>query len=118
MSDYLVILEHGETPRLRQLRRSRLRIAALVAVLEGILVLAGVIPWWGVVLAAAAALVADASARRLQWHTMRQVTWIVLVSQLIVVLVPLLAAVVFVLAIVLVVLIAVGAAAALLYHRG
>jgi hypothetical protein len=118
MSDYLVILEHGETPRGRQIRRNRLRLAILVAAIEGVLVLAGAIPWWGVVLAAAAALAADASARRLEWQTARQVTWIALVSQLIVVLVPLAAALVFVLALVVVVVVAIAAAAALLYHRG
>ena len=118
MSDYLVIVEHGETPRARALRRNRWRLAILIAALEGILVLAGAIPWWVVVLAAVAAVAADASARRMQWHTVRQATWIALVSQSIVVLVPLAAAVVFVLAIVVVVLVAIGAVAALLYRRG
>ena len=42
---------------MRRLRQRRYRIAFAIAALEGILVLAGAIPWWLVVLLALAAVV-------------------------------------------------------------
>ena len=117
MGDYLVILEHGDTPRSRRLRRNRLRVAVVIAALEGILVLAGVIPWWAVFAAAAVAIAVEVAVREVTWPALRQVTWIAAVSQLTVVLVPIAAAILTLLAVLVLVVIALVAVAALLYRR-
>jgi len=112
------LIEHGETPRTRRLRHNRIKIALAVAALEGILVLAGVIPWWIVVLLAVAALAAHVAWGRA--HTspdVRVISWTAAVSQLVVVLVPVLAGLVVVMAAVVVVLLAALALAALLLDR-
>ena len=117
MSD-LVVIEHGETPRGRFLRRERLRIALVVAVVEGILVLAGAIPWWLVFLLAAAGLGAYLALGRESEHdTVRHLTWVGAVSQLLVALVPVLAVVVTALAVVALVAIAAVALVALILDR-
>jgi hypothetical protein len=118
VSDFLVIVEHGDTPQSRRLRRLRLRIALVIAAVEGILVLAGEIPWWVVMLAAAAALLARIALRSTDIQVVRQLTWIAAVSQLTVVLVPVAAAVLTALAVVVLVVIAIVALAALLRDRG
>ncbi len=113
-----MLIEHGESRTGRSLRHNRYKIALAVAALEGILVLAGVIPWWVVVLLAVVALAAYVAWGR--EHTspdVRVVTWTAAVSQLVVVLVPVLATLVVVLAVVVVVLLAAVALAALLLDR-
>ena len=117
MTELLTIIEHGESRHARFLRRQRLQIALVVAAIEGILVLAGSIPWWAVLLAAAASVGLHALLRTRSANAVRQATWIAAVSQLVVVLVPILAAFVTVLAIVLLVLIVVVALGALLRDR-
>ncbi len=117
MTDLPTIIEHGETRQLRLLRRRRLQIAVVVAAIEGILVLAGSIPWWAVVLAAAAALGLHVWLRHAHGQTVRQLTWIAAVSQLVVVLVPVAAAILTALAIVLLVLFVALALGALLRDR-
>jgi hypothetical protein len=117
MTDFLTIIEHGETRNARFLRRQRLQIALLVAAVEGILVLAGSIPWWAVLLAAAAALALYVWLRSASSQNIRQLTWIAAVSQLVVVLIPLAAAVLTALAVVLLALFALGALGALLRDR-
>ena len=117
MTNSLTIIEHGETRSMRFLRRQRLQIALVVAAIEGILVLAGSIPWWAVVVAAAAALGLHAWTRATRVQSVRQLTWIAAVSQLVVVLVPIAAAILTALAIVLLALIAVVALGALLRDR-
>ena len=118
MSDFLAIVEHGDTPRSRFLRRHRLRIALVLAAVEGILVLAGAIPWWVVVLSAAVSLALRAWLRTVGPPEVRQLTWIAAVSQLTVVLVPVAAAILTALAIALLVVLVVLALAALLRDRG
>ena len=117
MTDFLTIVEHGETRNARFLRRQRLQIALLVAAVEGILVLAGSIPWWAVLLAAATALALYVWLRSTSSQNVRQLTWIAAVSQLVVVLVPVAAAVLTALAVVLLALFVLGALGALLYDR-
>lgn len=117
MSD-LVVVEHGETSRDRFLRRERLRIALVAAVVEGILVLAGVVPWWLVFVLAAAGLTAYLALGRESRHdTVRHLTWIAAVSQLLVALVPVFAAVLTALAVVVLVVAAAVALAALILDR-
>jgi ERCC4-type nuclease len=51
-----ILIEHGETRLARRLRSNRYKAALAIAALEGILVLAGAIPWWIVVLLALVSL--------------------------------------------------------------
>jgi hypothetical protein len=117
MTEFLTIIEHGESRQARFLRRQRLQIALAVAAIEGILVLAGSIPWWVVLLAAAASVGLHTLLRARSASVVRQATWIAAVSQLVVVLVPILAAVVTALAVLLLVLIVLAALGALLRDR-
>lgn len=113
-----LILENGERRLVRRLRHNRLKVALGIAALEGILVLAGAIPWWLVVLAAGGALVAYVAwGRAHESPDVRVVTWTAAVSQLAVVLVPVLAGALVVLAAVVVVVLAALALAALVLDR-
>ena len=111
-------IEHRSTRFSRRVRDNRLRIALLVALVEGILVLVGSIDWWVVVVLAIGAVAFYAvwgrSARR---GEVREVSWIVAVSQVAVVLVPVLALVLTAFAVVALVLIAVVALVVLLQDR-
>lgn len=117
MTNVMTIIDHGEAPHVRALRRRRLQIALAVAAVEGILVLAGSIPWWVVALAAVAAFALRLALRDARARVVGQLTWIAAVSQLVVVLVPVAAAIVTVLAVAVVVLVAVVALGALLRDR-
>lgn len=117
MTDFLTIIEFGETRPARFLRRQRLQIALVLAAVEGIFVLSGSIPWWAAIVAAAAALGLHAWLRAASNQTVRHLAWIAAVSQLVVVLVPIAAAVVTALAIVLLALLVVVALGALLRDR-
>lgn len=117
MNSFPTVIEHGKPRQTRFLRQQRLRIALAIAAVEGILVLAGSIPWWIVPLAAAAALALHTWLPAARVRAVRQVTWIAAVSQLVVALVPIAAALVTALAIVLLALFAVMAARALLRDR-
>jgi hypothetical protein len=112
------IVEHGENRQARFLRARRLQIALGVAAVEGILVLAGSIPWWAVVAAAVVAVGVRWAARDVRRSEVRHATWILAVSQLIVVLVPAAAALLTALAIVTLVLVAALALFLLLRDRG
>jgi hypothetical protein len=113
-----VIIEHGESRLARRIRHSRLKIALAIAALEGILVLAGAIPWWFVVVLALGALAAYAGwGREHESADVRIVTWTAAVSQLVVVLVPVVAGALVVLAALAVVVLAVVALAALVLDR-
>jgi hypothetical protein len=105
--------------RFGRLLRERSLVAALViAALEGVLVIAGAIPWWTVLVLAAAALALYlAAGRESSVPAIRSVSWIAAVSQLAVVLVPVLAAVVAALAIAAVLLVALAALVVLLLDR-
>ncbi|HEY7381082.1 MAG TPA: hypothetical protein VH572_07725 [Gaiella sp.] len=114
-----LVIEHGESRTARRLRRNRTKVALVVAALEGVAVLAGAVPWWLVVLVALGSLAAWAGFARFHAsRTVRDVTWVVAVSQLLVVLVPIAAGIVLALAVVvLVVLVGVALAALFLDRR-
>ena len=116
--DRPVTIEHRSTRLGRGLRDNRLRVALLIALVEGILVLVGSIHWWVVVLLAIAAValyvMRGRSARR---EEARELSWIFAVSQVAVVLVPVLALVLTAFAVVALVLIAVVALVVLLRDR-
>jgi hypothetical protein len=112
------LIEHGGTRTGRWLRERRLRFAAWIAVVEGILVAFGVIPWFAALTVAVLVLVAYFGWARSQGSaTVRQAGWIVAVSQALVALVPVLVVIATTLAIVAVAIIAVLALVVLLTDR-
>jgi hypothetical protein len=111
-------IDHGGTRLSRRLRDNRLKIALLIALVEGILVLVGEIDWWVVVLLAIGAIALYVlRGRTSPRDDVRQVTWIAAVSQVAVVLVPALALVLSALAVVALVILAVIALVVLLRDR-
>ena len=113
-----IVIEHGEGRFARRLRTTRYKVALAIAALEGILVLAGAIPWWVVVALAIGAVAAYVGwGRENRSPDVRVVTWTAAVSQLIVVLVPVLAAALFVIAALVIVVVAALLLAALLLDR-
>jgi O-antigen/teichoic acid export membrane protein len=111
-------IEHRSSRFGRRLRESRLRIALIVALVEGVLVLVGSIDWWIVVLLAIASVAFYVMRGRAARHEeVREVSWIFAVSQVAVVLVPVLALVLTAFAVVALVLIAVVALVVLLRDR-
>jgi hypothetical protein len=83
------VLEHGSSRGSRWLRAQRLKIAVVIAVVEGLLVVVGAISWWLALLVAAAAVVVYlAAGRDSRSDTVRQASWIAATSQALVVLVP------------------------------
>ena len=117
MTNFPTIIEHRESRQERFLRARRLQIALAVAAVEGILVLAGSIPWWTVVIAAIVSVALHVWLPATRVPGVRQATWIAAVSQLLVVLVPIAAAILTVLAVALLALIALVALGALLRDR-
>jgi len=116
--DRPLTIEHRRTRFGRELRENRLWIALSVALVEGILVLLGEIPWWSVVLIAIGAVVLYVGAGRTAGREeLRELSWIFAVSQLAVVLVPALALVLTAFAVVALILIAVVALVVLLRDR-
>lgn len=112
------LIEHGESTLARRVRLNRLKLALAIAVVEGVLVLVGAIPWWFVVLLALGAVATYVGfGREHRKAEVRVITWTAAVSQLIVVLVPVLAGALVVLAAVGVVLVAAIVLAALLLDR-
>src|SRR5262249_14591557 len=74
----------------RWLRERRVRIVLIIAAVEGLLYLFGVLHWWAAVLLAVIALSFWwFVTRRSRSHTLRQVGWIFAASQLLVLCVPL-----------------------------
>lgn len=113
-----VVIEHREGSWGRTLRRNRLRLVLGVAALEGILVVAGAVPWWTIVVLAAGAIALYVGYGRDHARPdVRQATWIAAVSQLLVVLVPIAVVVATALAVALVVVLAVVALVVLLRER-
>ncbi len=111
-------IEHDSTRIGRRLRENRLRIALLLALVEGVLVLVGAIAWWVVVLLAIGAVVVYVSrGRGARREELREAAWIFAVSQVAVVLVPALALVLTAFAVVALVLLAVVALVVLLRDR-
>ena len=111
-------IEHGHSRLASRLRAGRLRLVLAIVVVEGLLVLFDVLPWWSVLLLAAATFaVYVGSARGSRHQLVREAGWIAAVSQLVVVLVPIVALVLTTLAVVLIVLVAVALLALLLLDR-
>lgn len=112
------VLEHGQGTWGRRLQRNRLKVAIGVAALEGLLVLAGAVSWWVVVMLALGAVVVYVQVGRNHRNPdVTNGTWVLAVSQLLVIVVPLVAAIAVALAAVLVVALAVLALAALILDR-
>lgn len=112
------MIEHGGTRASRWLSKGRIRFAALIAVVEGILVAFHVIPWFAALAVALLVLVGYFSwARTHRSASIRQGGWIVAVSQALVALVPVLVVIATTLAIIAVAIIAVIALAVLLADR-
>ena len=116
--DRPLTIEHRSTRFGRRLRDNRLKVALVVATVEGLLVLLGSIDWWVVVLLAVASVALygwrGRSARR---EEVRALSWVFAVSQVAVVLVPVLALVLTAFAVVALVLLAVVALVVLLRDR-
>ena len=86
------LVEHGSTPLSRWLRAKRLRIAAWIALAEGVLVLIHVVPRIpALILAAAILIYYFGFGRHVRLDSLRQVSWIAAMSQALVILVPVLA---------------------------
>ena len=116
--DRPLTIEHGSNRFGRALRENRLRIALVVALVEGILVLLGEIPWWSVILVAILAVALYVwVGRKAGREEVREISWIFAVSQVAVVLVPALAFGVVVFAVIALVLVAVVALVVLLRDR-
>lgn len=116
--DRPLTIEHGSNRRWRLLRENRLRIALVLALVEGVLVLVGEIDWWVVVLLAIAAVALYVTrGRAARREALREGSWIFAVSQVAVVLVPALALVLTAFAVVGLVLLAVVALVILLRDR-
>jgi hypothetical protein len=112
------LVEHRSTPLGRWLRARRLRIAAWIAVGEGVLVLIHAVPrLLAIVLAAAVILFYFAFGRQLRPDSLRQVSWIGAMSQALVILVPVLAALIWGVAVVALAVLAVLALVVLLQDR-
>jgi len=116
--DRPLTIEHRGNRLGRRLRESRMRIALVVALVEGVLVLVGEIDWWVVVLLAVAAVALYATrGRTARREDLRAASWIFAVSQVAVVLVPALALVLTALAVFVLVVVALVALVVLLRDR-
>ena len=112
------LVDHRSTRVGRWLRARRLRFATWVAVVEGLLVVVHVIPWFVALALAAAALGFYVwLGRELDSDAVRQGSWIAAASQVLVVLVPVLVALIGGLAILAVAVLAVVALLALFTDR-
>ena len=113
-----LVVEHHESPFSRRLRRRKAHIAIGIAAVESVLVLVGVIAWWLVIVAAVAGVALYVGfGRDHSEPTVRSITWVAAVSQLIVVLVPVAIVLVGLFAIVAVVALAAIALTVLLLDR-
>ena len=112
------LVEHGSTPLGRWLRARRLRIAAWVALIEGLLVLIHAIPRIpAIILAAAIIVFYFGFGRQLRVDSLRQVSWIAAMSQALAILVPVLAVLIWGVAVLALAVLAVVALFVLLQDR-
>ena len=112
------MIEHGGTSASRWLRERRLKLALGIAVVEGVLVIADVIPnWLAIVVGVAIVAYWYLAGRNHRWELARQVGWTAALSQVFMALVPLLLFVFTALAVAVLVVIAVVALIALLADR-
>jgi hypothetical protein len=112
------VIEHGTSSLGRWVRVHRLRIAASIALAEGLLVAVGVISWW-IALPFAALVVAFYwyAGRTSTSYTLRQLTWTLALSQVLVALVPIIFAIVGVVALAVVGILAIVVLVALFAER-
>jgi len=111
-------IEHGRGRLGPTLRSRRRQLVLGIVLVEGLLVLLDVIPWWTVLVLAAAAFAVYVGVGRGHANAaVHETSWIAAVSQLVVVLVPVLALVLTTLAIVALVLVALGALALVVLDR-
>jgi len=113
-----LVVEHRESSFSRSLRRRRFMVAGIVAAVEAVLVLVGIVPWWLAVVAAVVALALYVGwGRQHSAPAVRSVTWVAAASQLVVVLVPVAIVLAGLLALVGVVVLAAAALTVLLLDR-
>ncbi len=113
-----LVIDHESSRRGRWLRVRRTRIALWIAVFEAALVVFGVIPRWPAFFVALGLLVFYVVVgRRVRSDTVRHLSWIGAVSQLLIVALPALLAVVTFLAVVAVAILAAVALAFLFLDR-
>jgi hypothetical protein len=111
-------LEHGSTRSGRWLRRYRLRIAVWIAVVEGLLIVLDVIPWWPALLVAAVLLAFWwFVGRNTRSDSVREGSRIAAASQAMMALIPIFVAVVGFLAILVLALLGVAAVLLLFSDR-
>jgi hypothetical protein len=111
-------VEHREGRLSELLRRRRLHVVLWIILIEGILVLFDVIPWWTVLVLAFVSLAVYATSGRGHSNALvREIVWIAAASQVVVVLVPVLAVLLTAVAVVALVVVAIGALALLLLDR-
>lgn len=111
-------IEHGSSRSGRWLRERGLRIALIIAAVEGLLYLVGALSFWIVALFAIVALLLWALVgRSTRSDTLRHASWILALSQVIVLLVPLAFHLVKWLAVGVIVVLAVAAVVVLLRKR-
>jgi hypothetical protein len=114
----LETIEHRQGRFGPLLRARRTHLILWIVLVEGILVLFDVIPWWSVIIAAVVSFAVYVMLGRDHRNAaVREASWIVAVSQLVVVLVPVLAVVLTALAVVALVIVAVGVLAMLVLDR-
>jgi hypothetical protein len=114
----LETIEHRQGRLGTVLRRRRAQLILWIVLVEGILVLVDVIPWWSVLLLAAVTFLAYVSSgRKHSSQLVREASWVAAVSQLVVVLVPVLAVILTTLAIVALVIVAGAVLVLLLLDR-
>ena len=100
---------HGSSSLGRWFRQHRLRLAASVAVVEGLLVIFHAISWWvALPIAALIIVVYWYGGRTSSSYTVRQITWTAALSQVMVALVPIVFAIVGAVALAIVALLAIA----------
>jgi len=112
------VIEHGTSSLGRWVRVHRLRIAASIALVEGLLVAVSVISWW-IALPFAALVVAFYwyAGRTSSSYTLRQASWTAALSQVLVALVPIVFAILGFVALAVVGILAIVVLAALFAER-
>ena len=112
------VIEHGSSSLGRWFRTHRLRIAASVALVEGLLVVFGPITWW-VAIPIAAVVIASYwyAGRTSSSYALRQLTWTLALSQVLVLLVPIVFAIVGTVALAVIGILAIVVLAALFAER-
>jgi hypothetical protein len=89
------VIEHGSSSLGRWFRQHRLRVAASVALVEGILIVFGPLSWWAAIpIAAVVVAIYWYGGRTSNSYAVRQITWTAAVSQVMVALVPIVFAIV------------------------